>query len=331
MPICSPLRIKSYNTNTHYCSETPRFSFCYLNELRGKACEVTETLLSVRPHDMREKDIKYLLDTGCEPEYFRRYLNMFLKSPMIDHSDLLFWAWKRFMRTAFQHDEKTSLRWIPALRILIEQGADIHRPSHFCEKSAYIQIVGAANHPFEADDRAHSWLKMLEACGVDLDSYIKAETTLIEKTGFHHRLDARKRKMVILDFDGLPIPSWRWEVPTESSISEVVEEFLNLGPDSVERHTYYLHPTGPDDIKAWKAENYYSDSGQYCFPFLLSPIDLINGKHDYTLEEPWCRETYNVAVELRDKRFARRQAKKWRKAHPGEKAPSNKMPGTWVD
>jgi hypothetical protein len=278
---------------------------------------------------MQEKDIKYLLDTGCEPEYFGRYLTVFLKSPMIDHSDLLSWAWGRLVGTVFTRDEKSS--WIPAFRILIEQGVDIHQPGSIYEKSAYTHIVGEANHPFEADDRARSWLKILKACAVDLDSYLEAETTLIEEAGFYHWLDARKKKMVMLDFDGLPMPSWRWEVPTESSISEVVEEFLNLGSDRVEPHTYYLYPAGPDDIKAWKAENYYSDSGQSCFPFLLSPIDLINGENDYMLEKPWCRETYNGAVELRDKRFARRQAKKWRKAHPGEKAPSNKMPGTWVD
>lgn len=62
------------------------------NSLCGKACEVTEMVLSARSHDMREKDIKYLLDTSWDSEYFSRYLKVFLKSPLIDHTGILSYA-----------------------------------------------------------------------------------------------------------------------------------------------------------------------------------------------------------------------------------------------
>lgn len=318
------------DTNDHYCSEPPRERFLQCHELPDKACEVTEILLSTRSHDMRRSDVMYLLDTGCESGYLGRYLNVFLTSPAIDYPELLSRAWKAVVHCVFD-EFRTNSSWIPALRTLVEHGVNLHQSlsPHFSGGlSAYVDILSIQTHPFEADNKAYSWLEMLKTCGVDISSYLKAETTLIDKFGFCPYTDGRKMKKITLEFDGLPMPSWRWEVPMDSSIIEVLEEFLNFGPDCLYYQVHTPSPEGPDDFKSWKAENY---DGCFQFPFRISPLDLVNGD-DFMLHGPWCRETYYGAVEIRDKRIARHQAKKWRKAHPGEKPLSKtKMPGTWVD
>lgn len=282
---------------------------------------------------MREEDMKFLLDTGSHPQYFNQYLKVFLESPSIDYSSFLSHAWTCVVRNISiwwtrTHDPRD---WIPALRYIIEQGVDIHQRFNACYASAYLLFLGATTHPLEADARAFSWLEMIKACGVDLSSYVKFETTLVEKFLFGESGAMKKRQLVFLDFEGLPIPSWRWELITESSIVEVLTEFHNLGSDFVEHQLHSLDPSGPEDFNHWRVDRHYESWGKHCFPFLHAPIDCIRDTSDARLEEVWCRETYNRAVKIRDSRFARRQAKKWRKAHPGEKLPSRKMPGTWVD
>lgn len=285
---------------------------------------------------MRETDIKYLLNTGSHPEYFNRYLKVFLNSPGVDHSDLLSYAWKCVVGGIFSGTDLERLyeldSWIPPLRYLIEQGVDIHQPYYSAEDgSAYLMILATADHPLDADENARSWLEMLRVCGVELSSYLQAETILARRFGFNQHQAERQRELVLLDFEGLPMPSWRWGLVTEGNITEMLEEFGNLGYDRIGGLTHLPDPSGPDDFKCWKVENILSGWGEYCFPFLWPPLDCVRGVEDRNLDRPWLRETYSRAVEIRDKRIARRQAKKWRKAHPGEKPPSNKMPGTWVD
>lgn len=276
--------------------------------------------------------MKYLLQTGSHPGYFSRYLEVFLKSPRIDLSGFLSHAWTCVVNNIFHWPEPPheGCGWVPALRYLIELGADIHQPFDACYASAYILFLGATDHPFEADDNAYLWLEMLRLCGLDLSSYLRVEATLIKKFGIGQYANARERKIINLDFGGIPMPSWRWEVVTASNIVEVLEEFHNLGPEGVE-HRLYVYPAGPGDSDCWKAHIHHESWAGKCYPFLLAPINCIMGPFDRRLDGLWCRETYNRAVELRDQRFARRQAKKWRKAHPGEKPPSKTMPGTWVD
>lgn len=301
--------------------------------LSGKACEVTEMMLSVRPQDMREKDIKYLLDAASDPEYFSRYLNVFLKSSGIDHAEVLSFAWERVVlelsHSLGPYDDVSG--WIPALRCLMEHRVDFHQQFFVPHDSAYTWLLRGSDHPFEADERAYHWLELLKVCGVDLHSYIEAEITLIVKNGISYCIPVRvrPRKMVILDFKGLPVPSWRWELVTESNIIEILEEFHNFGFDGMEYYVDCAEPSGPDDFKCWKAADKFGQN--VCFPFSLSPMDSVKRVGDYWLRGLWRRETYNRAVELRDQRFARRQAKKWRKAHPEERPPSKTMPGTWVD
>lgn len=280
---------------------------------------------------MQEKDIKYLLGTAHHPEYFNRYLKVFLNSPWIDHTDLVSHAWNCIVVNIFPRERIYELSsWIPPLRYLIEQGVDLHQPFNRSYNSAYTRILSLADHPFEADENAYAWLRMLKACGVDLSSYLKASTTLLKTSGISRYATAMKRRITFLDFEGLPMPSWRREVVMDNNIVELLEQFRNLGNDRLEWTLVVPYPSGPDDFKCWKAENIDTEWGEYCFPFSLSPIDCIEGLDDIRLEEIWSRETYNLAVEIRNKRLARRQARKWRKAHPGEKPPS-KMPGTWVD
>lgn len=280
---------------------------------------------------MQERDIKYLLATGHHPEYFNRYLKVFLDSPWINHTDLVSHAWKCVVTNIFSEPVYELSSWIPPLRYLIEQGVDLHQPLDTTYNSSYTLILDWADHPFEADDHAYSWLGMLKACGVDISSYVKVEITLIEKSGISRYAAVKTRRIIILDFEGLPMPSWRRGAVMESNIAEALEEFRNLGPDTMETRLAVPCPSGPDDFKCWKAEILGTGWRQHCFPFSLSPINCITGLHDRRLDDIWRRKTYSRAVELRDQRSARRQAKKWRKAHPGEKSPSKTMPGTWVN
>lgn len=282
---------------------------------------------------MREMDIKYLLETGSHPEYFGRYLKVFLDSPGINHSDMLSHAWTCVVGEILSVEWRSYKldSWIPPLRYLIEQGVDVHQPYYGPDSSAYLTIVTTTRHPLIADDNARSWLEMLKVCGVELRGYLEAETTLAKRAGVYQLPTERQREIVIIDFGGLQMPSWRWKPVTESSIAEVLEEFGNLGYDRIGYLTHIPCPSGPDDFECWKAENISSGWGKDCFPFLWSPLDCVRDVHGESLDGTWLRETYKRAVEIRDKRIARRQAKKWRKAHPGQKPPSNKMPGTWVD
>ncbi|POS79576.1 hypothetical protein DHEL01_v202022 [Diaporthe helianthi] len=217
---------------------------------------------------------------------------------------------------------------------------DIHQQWYFND-SAYMYLLKSANHPFTADCIAYEWLNMLKACGVDLGSYVEVETALVQEVGVETELEwsARRRGFALLDYDGLQIPSWRWVLPAGSNIVEILHEFINFGSD-VRAPRFpgpYMwqgvNPTGPDDDRAWKRwegpwDRFWTDKH---FPFCPSPIDSILATDHVLMNQPWYRATYNRAVKIRDDRFARRQARKWRKAHPGEEPPSNQVPGTWVD
>lgn len=280
---------------------------------------------------MRATDIRYLMNTSNDPEYFNRYLKVFLKSPMIDHSDSLSYAWRRLVLEVSSelpvHYDVSS--WIPAFSYLIDQGVDIHK-SFNGRQTAYSQILDGP-HPFDADDRAHSWLKILKECGVDIKSYIQRETEHIEKIGLGLSHPTEDSKVVWLEFEGLTIPSWQRKVIMESRAIEVLEEFQNFGLESLERRMYGPSPYGPDDFKRWKVYGQDEDWRAACFPFLLAPIDCILGVTDIRLRGLWCRQTYHRAVKLRDDRSERSQARKWRKTHKGQRPPSKRMPGTWVD
>lgn len=318
-----------WDTNGNKCRNTPECTYTN-GHITSGASEVTEIFLSARSEDTLEADMKYLLSVAEEPEYIVRYLELFMKSPGIDCANLLSHTWKALIINIFRYGSVSS--WIPVLQCLIEHGIDIHQQLKYGQ-SAYMTLVWRAKHPFTADDRAFQWLNMLKACGVDLVSYVRTETELIQKVGHGGR------SVVLLDYDGLQIPSWRWYLPTEGSAVDGLGEFANLGSELEDHHLRYSYlfdvvvPTGPDDIKAWKLGKGCSDTfwANEIFPFYLSPIDCMEGPDGGVVVDQWYRSTYNRAVEIRDKRLARRQAKKWRKAHPGERPPSDKMPGTWVD
>lgn len=307
----------------------------YIMGLSGKACEVTETILSVRPYDMQEKDFRFLLDTRSHPEYFSRYLPVFLKSSAIDKTDLLSFAWDSLVTSLCAHMLLNKLNdvhsWVPAFQYLIEQGVDIHRVVRCARLSAYGQFLRHTSHPFEADEVAYVWLRILKICGVDIRNYVQIENSIIQRRGSFTWESGSKRKMVILDFEGLPMLSWRREPPTESKIYELLVEFHSFRSKPFNLWLNGMRPSGPGDFKHWSADNHNGHWNKNCFPFLPAPVDCVLGKDDSILDRLWYRETFHRAVEIRDNRLARREAKKWRKAHPGKKPPSTKMPGTWVD
>lgn len=284
---------------------------------------------------MQETDIRFLLETRCHPEYFSRYLPVFLRSPAIDKTDLISFAWDCLVMSFGGHmglDKVNDIHsWVPAFQYLIEQGVDIHRVVRRAMHSAYHCLLLITTHPFEADETSYLWLKILRLCGVDIRSYVRIESSIVERREPSARESASRRKIVMLDFEGLPMLSWRWELPNESKINELLGEFHSLGSGSFRHWLSWTLPSGPKDFKHWSVDNHYEYWDKICFPFLPAPIDCVMGIDDKILDRLWCRETYIRAVEIRDNRLARRQAKKWRKAHPGEKPPSRTVPGAWVD
>ncbi|KAG8161627.1 hypothetical protein KVR01_008614 [Diaporthe batatas] len=72
---------------------------------------------------MLETDVLYLLDNGTEPEYFTRYLNVFMKSLGNNHVKFLRCAWKRLVENMFNYGVVSD--WIPAARYLIDQAEQI--------------------------------------------------------------------------------------------------------------------------------------------------------------------------------------------------------------
>lgn len=316
-------------------SETPPYMRGSYIGLSGKACEVTETILSVRPYDMQEKDFKFLLKTSSHPEYLSRYLPVFLESSAIDKADLLSFAWDSLVISLdyalVQDDYNDFHSWVPAFHYLIEQGVDIHRVVRRARRSAYDLLLRHTSHPFEADEVAYFWLKILKICGVDIRSYVQIESSIIERRRVFAWKRASKREMVILDFEGLPMLSWRWASPTENKINELLEEFPCLRSKPFRVWLNGISFSGPEDFKRWSAIDQNRYWNEICFPFRPAPMDCLLGVDDFVLDGLWCRETYNRAVEIRDNRLARRQAKKWRRAHPGQKPPSRTMPGAWVD
>lgn len=215
---------------------------------------------------MLGSDMVFLLRVASEPEYFIRYLKVFMKSAGINCANFLFHTWKILIWKIFSY--QTASSWIPALHCLIEYGVDIHQQCDH-DESAYIQILRAVGHPFAADNRAYTWLSMLKACGVDLVSYVEVETALIQDVGVDFKWGKRRRRrsIVLLEYDGLQIPSWRWALPSESSAAEALGEFVNVGSEFEEYLVRFVYPTGPDDLGAWKREEDYTSWTESCFPF----------------------------------------------------------------
>lgn len=72
----------------------------------------------------------------------------------------------------------------------------------------------------------------------------------------------------------------------------------------------------------------------WTYPFRLCNLDCWNNGIDWLDKDrkEKCLQAHEQACEISHNRFLRREARKWRKAHPGKKPPPTQhMPGSWVD
>ncbi|ROW12759.1 hypothetical protein VMCG_00084 [Cytospora schulzeri] len=302
--------------------------------------KMTETFLSRRTEDTRTEDFKFLLRTTMVPEYYSAYLQRFLEEPMSDHQELIHFTWQNvigYIRRMSTGPEDL-IRWSAVLRYLIEQGADVHQPTglrglHEYEGSAYLSILTAARGPLEADEYIHAWLSMLESFGVPIGSYMEREAQTVyrywDRAILHYDWP---RILACVDFGNVCALSWRWRQDPGEEHFELWEEFQNLIPESFPEFIF-LPPSGPADFKVWLASGVNDDCRSYNYPFMVAQLDLYSG---LALDGPFGRRPYYVdtirlALKIREGRFARREARKWRKAHPRERLPTQMIPGSWVD
>lgn len=155
---------------------------------------------------------------------------------MCDSHELIRFAWNtvvwNFTRYRLSTGSELIASWSAVIRRLIEQGADVCQPTNnLCsDSSAYLDILLVAVNPVDADERVHEWLRTLKSCGVLIGPYIERETRTIYK----HWVDCPRndcigtKRLVIVQFGGIPIPSWKWGVSPGDEAFELLEEFGNL-------------------------------------------------------------------------------------------------------
>lgn len=335
--------------NSFLIREPPKFpSTIHWNRLYpDTTCEVTETILSLRRGQTRMGDIKYLLGTTWSPRYFSIYLPKFLKLSMSgdsasDYQRFVRWTWKEVVSVLILEMElgpsypmnvsESLAAWSSVIGCLIEQGADIHCLDDYA-RSAYLQILLEAKDPLEADEYTHAWLSLLESCGVPIGPYIEQETQIVS-SGFYSLHPHRKwpRTLVAIDFEGIYVPSWKWKIDPGEETSELWEEFQGLIPERfpVNQRTYV--PSSSKDYQAWLRNGVSDWERSEDFPFMPAALDYRTLEDVQSWREhPQYVETYKLALKVREGRFARREARKWRRAHPRERPPTQLMPGSWVD
>lgn len=306
-------------------------------------CEVTEMVLSLRQEDTRAQDVRMLLRSLRDPAYHESYLKRFLEDPICNDHDLFQVAWHEVLKGIIVELHVHSLcsdklymeaitRWSAAVRILIEQGADIHQPMVFIHpsSSAYMDILMAANSTVDADGFAHEWLRTLKSCGVLIGPYIERETRTFHKYWGDHPWGGRRgiQRLVTIQFEGIPTLSWRWSVSPGDEAFQFLAEFENLIRGDI--YGCGLRPPFVDshnDFTPWFESKMPDERRQQNFPYRPTFLD-----------DPWLGDfrkldevnhlTYKMALKVREGRLARREARKWRKAHPGERLSTQVMPGS---
>lgn len=343
--------------NNHLCSGPPRKLFTCESRFRPDTpCEVTETLLSQKHNDIQTGDVNILIDSELDAEYLARYLRRFLSLPMVDTAELLDFAWWHMLRIfgALFHEMTvpTTPSWwrirtqpahhiIPGiLKIFIEQGFNVNKLGHsFSRYSAYMAVLFGVDHPFDADDAIHQWLKALQEAGVFIRPYVECELQNLSQSGVKalRCIDGeRKRLVVMIRFGDVDVPSWRWRHNPASAAFEVLDEFKNLGQDGLTPLLTWgpQEPAHARDYKCWF--DYNEPVAAWSYPFRRRNVDLFSVDRRLFVGKPCDMgrhgpETQQLALAIREGRFARREARRWRKAHPGHKRHREKMPGSWVD
>lgn len=299
-------------------------------------CGVTETLLPLRRGQARMRDMKFLLSSTMDPVYYKVYLPKFLMISMsgIDsaknHQKVIRWGWKNAVLniirpiaqgTAMSASENLA-KWSSTLRYLIERGADISQPTdiyymHNEEGSAYLNILLRAKSPAEAAEHTHAWLSFLKSCGVPIGPYIKRETPDIYRGLESEDLpQIWPKRPVAVGFEGIPVPCWEWKIGPREEVSELWKVFQGLIP---QRHPFGLklsRPSSPGDYKVWLRSAASDRSRSRSFPYMPAMLDHTDWGGDifrgYTV---LCR-VVRLALKITGGRFARREARKWRRAHP---------------
>lgn len=319
---------------------------------------MTELLISLNQHDRIQKDLEFLLMEYINPTYFEVYLPRFLGLPGVDPDKLLDSAWcimynivcDTMLRILFPGQAGIN-HWSATIQFIIENGVDIHQTithtTHWTipmasvlgiyPSSAYSNILQRAVDPLEADESVYNFLDILKRSGVSISSYIDRETREIMENWNRHTPILMGKQLHFIYYEGLPVLSWRWAICSTSPALEVLNEFQNFISDKIP----FLGivegcspPSHPDDFQVWMQPTEKTCSRS--FPFHIRPLDCALDADIYFSQNPHIHQSHDLARYMRDKRFARQEARKWRKAHKGEKIPvetmqRKTMPGSWVD
>lgn len=313
----------------------------FSSHLSNKTCEVTEMVLSLRQEDTRAQDVRTLLESSSDPAYYESYLKRFLEDRAIcDKHDLVKFAWRQVARNIIflvrDPDRAVGITsWSAALRCLIEHGADIHQLGNVVDiesprGSTYLDILLLADSPIDADECLYEWLRTLKSCGVLIGPYIERETRILDRfyDDTHWGVSTCCIRLATIQFEGIPTPSWRWSVSPGDEAFELLKEVENLVRNDLYVGFYYPYIIKRNDFTAWFESNMPDEYRQRSFPYRPTPLD--HSWSDYRMDESYYH-TYKMALKVREGRLARREARKWRKSHRGEKPSTRMMPGSWMD
>ena len=243
--------------------------------------------------------------------------------------------------------------WINLIRKLIAEGLDIHKEvldiheeiSHPSENSrtALFYLIQKIQCPHTLQICLGKWAEILQAAGVDLQSYLDWETPYCREhfgNGEPYNPDkAWPREFRLEIVSGFAMPAWRRQVDPEGRLFEVLEEFHQFGPFQLRESSYSLLQTvarqyeqheqygnGPPNWKEASQVGWEHD-----WPFFVPAVgDALGGLND---NPKWKSiiPSYHEARQLAKQRLDRREQKRLVKSGQLRKRRGAVMPGSWVE
>lgn len=304
-----------------------------------------------------KKDIMFLLRQSQNVAYIVRYSETFrARLPILDQESLMTMIGLKAMHCfewflvsrciapgrgpAFQSRIPSNLiqyesiyfdRIVALLRILVAYGVDALGPNNryfgwrFATPLAYNHVLHMVDHPFDADLAVSLWLEALCLAGLPTEQYLEQQHNLIHEEDwgslrYQQRMSGRcrLRKFTTTTQD------------SPSNASEALEEFQWFGSELPWTPLPYVQNNSGHT--KWLA---YDANDKFNFPFRLRNLYLHLIPYSDLGRHP--RKAYvnqqgfKDASKIRQKRFERREARKWRLAHPGQTPRTEKMPGSWVE
>lgn len=303
-------------------------------------CQVTETVLSLKREDLKFQDVQLLILSAKNMDYLPTYFEKFLQLPLVDHDELLSLIWAKIIHyvewylrhvvNGYRDLEESPwfLNMVACLRIFVGHGGDVHQERELSllvygpPCSAYNLVLQLAEHPFDADLAVTMWLKALTQSGIQLRPYLEREKQHLQHCWNGSDHIAPPRILSTIAIEGIQTLSWRWTWGPHCSASGVLNEFQYF--ESEVPQAYY----SPLDLGSWDhlrwLRTYYDRGNWTNFPFTLRNLDVIPDLNPIT----WTTNHsagHTLALQIRQKRHKQQEVRQWRRAHPGQRLPTDKM------